>query len=105
MRNSINCFLLTQSAYHRRHTETVVICLKNDNLHVIDHGEVTVLVLLDLSAAFDTADQPMLLLNVLNHRFALDGIPLLKFEFYLTDRSQSFPVDGTYPSLSASVSK
>jgi hypothetical protein len=65
----------------------------NDIIRAIDHGEVTALVLLDLSAAFDTVDHSTLL-DVLHRRFAVEGIPLLWFKSYLTDRTQSFSVDG-----------
>jgi hypothetical protein len=65
----------------------------NDIIRAIDRGEVTALVLLDLSAAFDTVDH-CTLLDVLHRRFAVEGIPLLWFNSYLTNRSQSFSVDG-----------
>ena len=65
----------------------------NDIIRATVRGEVTALVLLDLSAAFDTVDHSMLL-DVLHRRFAVDGIPLLWFNSYLTNRSQSFSVDG-----------
>ena len=65
----------------------------NDIIRSIDRGEVTALVLLDLSAAFDTVDHRTLL-DVLHRRFAVEGIPLLWFTSYLTNRSQSFSVDG-----------
>ena len=65
----------------------------NDLIRAIDHGEVTALVLLDLSAAVDTVDHSMLL-DILHHRFAVAGKPMLWFKFYLTNRLQSFSVDG-----------
>ncbi len=46
-----------QSAYRIFHsTETALIKVQNDVLKFLDHGNVTVLVMLDLSAAFDTID-------------------------------------------------
>jgi len=65
----------------------------NDIIRAIDRGEVTALVLLDLSAAFDTVDH-CTLLEVLHRRFAVEGMPLLWFNSYLTNRSQSFTIDG-----------
>ena len=83
-----------QSAYRRHHnTETAVVSVMNDIIRATDRGEVTALVLLDLSAAFDTVDHSMLL-DVLHRRFTVDGIPLLWFNSYLTNRLQSFSVDG-----------
>ena len=65
----------------------------NDIICAIDRGEVTALVLLDLSATFDTVDHSTLL-DILHHRFAVEGKPLLWFKSYLTNRSQSFSVEG-----------
>ena len=46
-----------QSAYRRNHsTETALVRLYNDMIQVIDSGQVGALVLLDMSAAFDTVD-------------------------------------------------
>jgi len=56
----------------------------NDIIRAIDHGEVTTLVLLDLSAALDTVDH-CTLLDVLHRRFPVEGIPLLCFNSYLTN--------------------
>ena len=66
----------------------------NDIIRAVDRGEITALVLLDLSAAFDTVDHQTLL-DVLQRRFAVDEVPLLWFQSYLTNRTQSFCVDGT----------
>jgi len=69
-----------QSAYRRHHsTETAVVSLTNDIILAIDSGKVAALVLLDLSAAFDTVDHTTLL-EVLRRRFVLDGTPLAWFE-------------------------
>ena len=58
-----------QSAYRRFHsTETAVAIVHNDIVRVTDAGQITVLVLLDLSAAFDTVDHGVLL-DVLSSRF------------------------------------
>ena len=70
----------------------------NDIIRGTDRGEVTALVLLDLSAAFDTVDH-CTLLDVLHRRFAVEGIPLLWFNSYLSNRSQSFSVDGVQSKL------
>jgi retron-type reverse transcriptase len=64
----------------------------NDIISAIDRGEVTALILLDLSAAFDTVDHSTLL-YVLHRRFEMKGILLLWFISYLSNRSQSFFVE------------
>ena len=51
-----------QSAYRVGHsTESALLKVKSDLLHVLDKQEVTCLVLLDLSTVFDTADHDLLL--------------------------------------------
>ena len=55
----------------------------------VDRGDLVPLVLLDLSAAFDTVDRGCLL-SVLNHRFCVDGDALEWFKSYLSDRSQTY---------------
>ena len=51
-----------QSAYRRHHsTETAVLKIISDALYAAEQGEVTILGLLDMSAAFDTVDHDILL--------------------------------------------
>ena len=51
-----------QSTYRPYHsTETALNCTLNNVYQPIDHGEPTLLVSLDLSAAFDTIDDSFLL--------------------------------------------
>ena len=51
-----------QSPYHEDHsTETALLRVKMDIMKAIDKGEFVCLVLLDLSAAFDTVDHEVLL--------------------------------------------
>ena len=71
---------MNQSAYRHHHsTETAVCILHNDLVRAIDKGHVTALVLLDLSAAFDTVNHE-LLIEVLKKRFAIDGVALNWFK-------------------------
>ena len=63
-----------QSAYRRFHsTETTVTKVFNDLLLAADDGGISVLCLLDLTAAFNTVDHDLMLLK-LEHRFDLRGI-------------------------------
>jgi len=68
-------FLVQQPAYHPFHsTETAVLSVNNDLVRTIDNGQVSLLVLLDLSTAFDTRDHSILL-SVLFFR-ALVGLAI-----------------------------
>ena len=85
-----------QSAYRAGHsTETAVLRVQNDILESIDDGKCVFLVLLDLSAAFDTVSHDTLL-NTLSARFGVQGSALAWIKSYLTNRSQSVLVSGSY---------
>ena len=53
-------------------TETALIRVQNDILPVTDDSQCVILVLLDLSAAFDTVDNKILI-DRLRHRFGIKG--------------------------------
>ena len=60
-----------QSAYREHHsTEPAITIVQNDIVRAIDASEVSQLVLLDLSAAFDTVDHGILF-EVLQNRFGV----------------------------------
>ena len=81
-----------QSAYKTGHsTETALLCIKNDVHTSLSKGMPTALVLLDLSAAFDTIDHGVLL-NCLTSWFGLGGVVLDWFSSYLAGRVQSVKV-------------
>ena len=83
------------SAYRPFHsTETAVLCVHNDLVRAIDNSQVSVLVLLDLSSAFDTEDHAVLL-SVLSKRFSVCDKALDWFHSYLSDRSQFFHFAGS----------
>ena len=75
-----------QSAYKKLHsTETALLRVHDDILRtVLDRGSTVVLLLLDLSAAFDTVDHG-LLLHRLNTRFGIKDKVRAWFKSYLTD--------------------
>ena len=82
--NKLN--VLLQSAYKEHHsTETAMLKILNDLLNATDKGELTLLCLLDLSAAFDTLDHEILLTR-LSTSFGIRGVALEWFRSYLTDR-------------------
>ena len=77
-----------QSAYRKHHsTETAVLKVLGDILLAVDSGDLSVLALLDLSAAFDTVDHDILLRR-LKTSFGLDGVVCSWFRSYLTGRVQ-----------------
>ena len=89
-----------QSAYRMFHsTETTLLGIHNDLILAMDRGEVTSLILLDLSAALDTVDHSILL-HRLQHWFGLHGTSLNWFSSYLTSRSQAVSVQNSTSSFS-----
>jgi Reverse transcriptase (RNA-dependent DNA polymerase)/Endonuclease-reverse transcriptase len=83
-----------QSAYRPFHsTETAVLSVHNDLVCAVDKGQVSLLMLLDLSAAFDTVDHSILL-SILSRRFSVTDTALSWFNSYLSDRTQSFVYAG-----------
>lgn len=82
-----------QSAYKKLHsTETALIRVQNDILTNLDHKCGVILVLLDLSAAFDTIDH-ITLFHQLQHRLGISDTALNWFRSYLSDRTQSVSVE------------
>ena len=85
-----------QSAYKQYHSvETALLKVQNDLLLSLDQNQSVILVLLDLSAAFDTIDHNILL-NRLRESIGITGEALKWFESYLSERTQSVNIDGTH---------
>ena len=80
-----------QSAYRQYFgIETALLKLQNDILHIINKCKVAALLLLDLSASFDTIYiDDGILLDTLQHRVDITGDCLRWIECYLRDRSQA----------------
>jgi len=75
--NNANLLPPAQSAYRRNHsTETVLMKVVSDILNAADVRKVTLLGLLDLSAAFDIVDH-IILLRRLEESFGLGGSVLV----------------------------
>ena len=82
-----------QPAYRKHHsTETAILRVCNDFLEGADDRKVN-LVLLDLSAAFDTIDHNILVKR-LECSFGVKGTALKWFASYLKNRTQSVKVSG-----------
>ena len=76
-----------------RHT-TQKLQVQNDILCAVDQHQAVALVLLDLSAAFDTIDHAFLLQR-LSYRFGSHGKCLAWFKSYLYNRTQRVSIQGT----------
>jgi len=85
-----------QSAYRPLHsTETSLLFTLNNIFTASDSGRPTVLVALDLSAAFDTIDHGILL-NRLSSSFGIGGPAISWLHSYLTGRSSKFASPGRH---------
>jgi hypothetical protein len=83
-----------QSAYRALHsTESALIKVKNDIMFSLDANRAVLLVLLDLSAAFDTIDHNILITR-LSERICVKGNALQWFRSYLADWSTQVEIAG-----------
>ena len=83
-----------QSAYKKHHsTESALLKVKNDVLLNMDAQKVTLLVLLDLSAAFDTVRHDILL-DRLRSSLGVTEKGFNWFKSNLSDRAQRVAVNG-----------
>ena len=84
--DSIDILPTVQSAYRRHYsTETALLAVYNDVLHNFDCGRATILVLIDLSSAFDTVVHDILIDDLI--LAGIDGTALSWFRSYLSERS------------------
>ena len=86
-------FPVFQSAYRQNHsTETALLKVMNDILLNLNNQRVTLLILLDLSAAFDTVDRNTMLRR-LEYSFGIQGKALSWFMSYLSGRNQRIMIN------------
>ena len=87
--SSHNLMSKLQSAYRKFHSsETALLYVQNDILASLDAGHSTALLLLDLSAAFDTIDHSILI-HRLQHWFGISSTALNLLSSFLSDRFQT----------------
>ena len=87
-----------QSAFKVLHSiETVLLKVQNDILRAVDDNKSVILLLLDLSSAFDTVDH-LILLSRLSHRFGIKGNVLAWFDSYLKSHEQFVQIEDCYSS-------
>ena len=80
---------IMQSSYKKFHsTETALTTVQDDFLMAVDKRKAVLLLMLDLSAAFDTVDHDILI-NRLKIRLGIGGTALKWFQSYLTNRKFS----------------
>ena len=95
---SIDMYSKHNSAYKKHHsTETLLVKIQSDIMNNMDCQKVTLLVLLDLGAAFDTVGLDILT-EIFKHRFNIDGTVLNWFQTYLSNRELRVLVNNTLSS-------
>ena len=83
-----------QSAYQPHHSvETAILRVQNHLLSAMNEGKISLLILLDMSAAFDTVNHDILL-QCVSSQYGIGGVALKWFHSYLTSRLSSVYVDG-----------
>ena len=80
-----------QSAYRKLHSAEAALCKIHDDLvSNTCHGKASILVLFDLSAAFDTVDHQLLLSDFSDS--GVEGTALSLLESYLENREQCMAI-------------
>ena len=93
----VNCLQeSSQFAYKRHHnTETMMLGVTDEVLRGFDENQATVIIFLDLSAAFDTIDVGKLL-EILYNEIGVGGVVLEWFRSFLEGRSQRVKIGNEY---------
>ena len=82
---TLNVLPEDQSAYREFHsTETALCSIVSDLLEYMDNGKCAILILLDLSAAFNTVDHKLLIDDLMY--IGMEGVALNWFKSYLENR-------------------
>ena len=85
-----------QSAYRKNYScETALLNFVSDLLWVMERGDVTAVITLDLSVAFDTVDHKILA-QALNQYYGASGPVLQWYKSYLSSQSLKVCVNGSY---------
>ena len=88
-----NCISKFRSAYRSNHSTKTALCrVYNDLLKNIQNAEIALLIMLDLSAAFDTIDFDLLFDDLKKAGVTDDALNLLKS--YITERFQKVAMNG-----------
>ena len=77
----------------------IFINVHNNLLQAMNCGKITLLVLLDLSAAFDTVNNSILL-SSMNSYFGIGGVALAWFQSYLSGRTYCVHIDNVTSDIS-----
>ena len=88
-----------QSGYRKDHScETLLIRMSDDLIKRVSGDQTVMIILLDLSAAFDTIDH-QILVKKLREDYRINGIPLQWVISYLRGRSFSVKINGCMSTL------
>ena len=79
-------------------TEMLLVKIMNDLLIACDRKIPTIVMFLDLSAAFDTVDQSKLI-EILHKEIGINGVALAWFKSFLIGRTQKVKVGDSYSSI------
>ena len=93
--NANSLFDTRQSTYRKFHSpEILLLSILDDFLNKLDNNYNIQLILLDLSAAFDTFDHSILIKHL--EDIGIVGIPLARIKSYLSERTFSIKSDNHY---------
>ena len=99
MSTTMTCYQKHQSAYRQYHScESALLRLAHDLLGAMEQQQVTALIAIDLSAAFDTVDHGILL-DVIQKQYGVSGNALGWGTSYLTDRTCRVSVNNALSSV------